>query len=431
MNCLKRIIIGTVLSPLFAWAVHAQPLQIEITRGVEAASPIAIVPFAWRGDGPPPETVISSIVSNDLARCGRFRPLSQSDIVEKPSEEAEVNFATWRLLKANHLAIGRVLPDPEGYAVEFELYDVFTQQRLLGARVQAHYGELRQVAHHISDLIFEKILGIKGAFSTRIAYVTVEGEKAARKYSLVVADADGYGPQNIVTSSEPLLSPSWSPDGNYLAYVSFEKGNSEIWIQEVGTGSRRKISANKGINGAPAWSPDGRQMAVTLSKDGNPEIYIMDVATGVLRRITNHWAIDTEAAWEPDGRHLIFTSDRGGLPQIYEVSAAGGEPKRITFDGKENARASISPDGTMLTMVHRSTTIYKVAVMDRSSGVLTVLSDGPLDESPSFAPNGSMILFATQEAHQGVLSAVSIDGGVRQRLVLTKGDVREPAWSPY
>ncbi len=407
-------------------------LEIEITQGVEAAAPIAIVGFPWMGPGQPPSTMVGAVVRNDLNRSGRFRPLSEADIIEKPTRGSDVNWATWRLLKANYLVIGRINPGTDGgYVVEFELYDVLTQERMLGNAVAARPGELRRVAHHVSDLIFERILGIRGAFSTKIAYITATGVADELRYALVVADADGFGPQEVVRSKEPLLSPSWSPDGRHLAYVSFEKGNSSIYVQEIATGSRQQLSGLAGINGAPDFSPDGRQLAMTLSKDGDPEIYIMTIATGGLRRVTNHWAIDTEPRWMPDGRSLIFTSDRGGRPQIYEIPVLGGTARRLTFEGQYNARATVSADGRLIGMVHGNGNIYKIAVMDRVSGVLTVLSSGSLDESPSFAPNGSMILYGASEGRRGVLAAVSVDGGVRQRLVFSEGDVREPAWSPF
>ncbi len=412
-------------------AARAQ-LEIEIISGNPSALPIAIVPFEWQDPSPPPITGVDTIIAADLYRSGLFDPMDAEDMVERPATEEAIRFGTWRLLKVDYIVIGQVRRPAadEGYELIYQLFDVHTQERLLSRITTVGPGDLRFGAHRVADAIYEALTGVPGAFSTRIAYVTATGVGDGTRYELVVADADGFAPQSIVGSPEPLLSPAWSPDGRKLAYVSFEQGNSAIYLQDVATGSRELISSGAGINGAPAFSPDGKKMALTLSRTGNPEIHVRDMATGRTEQITQHWSIDTEAVWSPDGRYLYFTSDRGGRPQIYRVAAGGGNPERVTLEGDYNARASVAPDGRKIAVAQGRGNEYRIAVWDVETERFTVLTPGKLDESPSFAPNGSMILYATREGDRGVLSAVSADGNVRQRLILSEGDVREPAWSP-
>jgi len=423
---LLLMIVALLAAPL----AHAQ-LQIEIVSGSASALPIAIVPFKWEKAGPPPVHSVAEIVSNDLYRSGLFKPLDRDDIIEQPSEEADIRFGTWRLLKTDYIVIGKVRDAPNGgHELIYQLFDVHTQERLLSQITTVGQGDLRFGAHRVADAIYEALTGIPGAFATRIAYVTSTGLGADQRYELVVADADGFGPQSVVGSPEPLMSPAWSPDGRKLAYVSFEKGNSAIYVQDVSTGARELVSSGKGINGAPAFSPDGKRMALTLSRTGNPEIYVKELDTGRETQLTQHWAIDTEPNWSPDGRTLYFTSDRGGKPQIYSIPASGGTPERVTLSGDYNARANVSPDGKTMAVAQGRGNEYRIALWNFENGRFTVLTPGNLDESPSFAPNGSMVLYATREGARGVLAAVSADGSVRQRLVLSEGDVREPAWSP-
>jgi TolB protein len=332
-----------------------------------------------------------------------------------------------------NLAVGQVKPNGAGgYLIRFQLFDVYKGEQLVGYNIPTTERDLRATAHYIADIIYEKLTGQRGAFATRIAYViSTGGGKAGQQVSLKVADADGFNAQTIVTSDEPLMSPAWSPDGRKLAYVSFENRKPSIYVQEVFTGKREKVASFKGINGAPAWSPDGRKLALTLSKDGSPDIYVYNLNKKTLQRLTSHYAIDTEPAWSPDGSQIVFTSDRGGKPQIYRVPAFGGEEKRVTFEGNYNARASYSPDGKSLTLVTRQGSDFRIGVLDLQSNALQILSEGRLDESPSFAPNGSMVIYATKIGSKGELAAVSVDGRVRQRLALQEGDVREPVWSPY
>jgi TolB protein len=429
---MKKWLIIVLLMLLPAQAMAR--LTIQITGGTEGALPIAVVPFGWSGRGAAGVGAqIAEIVRSDLIRSGRFTTLPVKDMLARPQTGSDVEFRDWKVLGMDNLVVGQVSPNGKGgYMVRFQLFDVFKSEQLTGYNIPTTERGLRVTAHQIADIIYEKLTGQPGAFATRIAYVTsVQQGDGAQQVALKVADADGFNPQTIVTSSEPLMSPSWSPDGRRLAYVSFENKKASIYIQEVFTGRRQKIASFKGINGAPAWSPDGRKLALTLSKDGSPDIYVLDINRKRLNRLTRHYAIDTEPAWSPDGRHVVFTSDRGGKPQIYRVPSFGGKVTRITFEGRYNARASYAPDGKSLTLVTSQGGGFRIGVLDLETNGLLVLSDGRLDESPSFAPNGSMIIYATKINGRGELAAVSVDGRIKQRLALQEGDVREPVWSPY
>lgn len=420
-------VLGLWLAPSPARAV----LTIEITQSADAGIPIAVVPFGWEGKNKPAHDV-SQIVGLDLARSGRFNLIPQNIFISRPQTNEQVIFKDWRIVKAEALVIGTMRELGAGrFEVVFRLYDVFRQQQLAGFRYTVEESLLRTVAHQIADIIHEKLTGEPGPFNTRIAYVTREDSPKGLSYKLQVADSDGYNPVTILNSREPILSPSWSRDGKRLAYVAFEGGRSKIYVQEVATQARRLVADYRGINGAPAWAPDNRRLAITLSKDGNPDIYILDLDTRRLERLTNDPAINTEAAWSPDGREIVFTSDRAGKPQIYRIKVNGGRPERLTFEGEANLRASYSPDGEMITLVTQIDGRYHIGVLRLKDRALQVLSDTPLDESPSFAPNGRMILYATTAGGRGVLASVSADGRVRQLYRLEEGDVREPAWSPY
>jgi len=424
---------AALLLPLAAFA-QQKGLEIDIVGGRVSATPIAVVPMPYEGSASAPSTDVAAVVRADLDRSGQFSTLPEAQIVDKPTRGGDIQFPTWRALKQNYIVVGRVLDAGAGaYRVEYELYDVPRGERLLGLAMTARSNAMRDVAHQMADAIYEKITGVRGAFWTRIAYITASGRGDAMRYALMVADSDGFNPQTIVRSAEPLLSPSWSPDGSKLAYVSFERGNSAIYIQNIATGARELVTSFRGINSAPAFSPDGRRLALTLSRSGNPEIYAMDLASKQLTQLTNHFAIDTEPTWAPDGSAIYFTSDRGGRPQVYKVPATGGSSERVTFQGNYNAKPSVSYDGKKVVVAQGSGNTYKIAMMDSSLGSprWSTLSTGSLDESPSFAPNASMVLYAAREGGRGVLYAVSADSRVRQRLVLADGDVREPAWSPY
>jgi len=406
-------------------------IEIEITRGADNAIPIAVVPFGWSGEGEAPGD-IAAIVAADLQRSGNFAPLNREDLVSSPVSGDVPRYADWRLTGADFLLVGGTRPADEGYVVEFQLFDVLQQSLMTGFSFQVTDQTVRSAAHQIADEVYEAILGISGAFNTQIAFVSVAGQVGDRRYELQLADADGLNSQTMLASPYPILSPAWGPNGVNIAYVSFEgRYNSAIYVQNRSQGSREKILSREGINGAPSFSPDGRRLAVALSFEGSLDIYVLDVDGGNLRRITDGSAIDTEPVWVDDTT-LIYTSDRSGGPQLYEVDAAGGRASRLTFEGNYNADPTVSPDGSTVAFVHGSDTGFQIAAIDRSSGLFQTLTQGTLDESPSFSPNGQMILYATERDGRGALGAVSLDGSVVQSLTLDDGsNVREPAWSPY
>jgi TolB protein len=426
-------ILASVLLSVCSWSTAHAQLVIEITRGQEDAVPIAIVPFGWEAAGQPPFD-IAEVVAADLQRSGRFAPLDRKDMIDRPTSGDQIRFQDWRYLKSDFITVGKLTSEgADRYVAQFELYNVLTGQRLTGQKLTATAGSMRAVSHRIADLIFEQLTGVRGAFSTRIAFVSVEGQPPNQRYRLVVADADGENQQVIANSTEPLMSPAWSPDGQSLAYVSFESKASAVYVQTLRTGERRRVSARAGINGAPAWSPDGGTLALTLSrKDGDVDVYTLKLQSQTLTRMTFDPGIDTEPAWSSDGRKLYFNSDRAGAPQIYEIDLEQPQrATRVTFEGGYNARPRVSPDGKQLAVVHLDRGAFRIAVVDLTSRGVQVLSQGRQDESPSFAPNGATLIYATQDRGRGVLSTVSIDGRVQQRLAASTGDVREPVWSPF
>jgi TolB protein len=430
---LRRFLLLAGLATVAVVPAQAQ-LKIEITSGVTDPVPIAIVSFARAvpADG---GLDVAGVIQHDLAGSGRFRVLSGQRLPSAtPTRAEDVVAADWKAAGADYVVVGRVTSIDNGQlALDFDLINSLTGQRVVTQRFVGATNALRNAAHKASDVIYEKILGIRGAFATRIAYVAVEGDPPAQTYQLVVADADGENQRLILQSRFPLMSPAWSPDGQWIAYVSFENKHSAVYVQLVRTGERRQVSARAGINGAPAWSPDGKKLALTLGgSNGNPDIYVLDLGTQSLTRITDDPAVDTEPVWTPDGHSLYFTSDRAGGPQIYRIGVNPGDrPKRITFNGNYNARPRLSPDGTQLAMVTLDNGNYRIAVQDVASGNVRVLSHGHLDESPSFAPNGAMLMYSEQDGGRGTLATVSVDGLTGLRLKADQGEVREPAWGPF
>jgi len=419
-----------VLFALCAAGARAE-LTIEITQGVDNPIPIAVVPFDWRGTGAPPADV-AEIIDSDLTRSGLFAPVPRADMLSRPTTEQEVFYRDWRAIGSDYLLIGRASIADQQLRVDYELFDVLSQKRALAGTESGPVSEARMIAHRVADAVYEDIRGIPGAFATRLLYVAVTRVPGGNDYyRLTLADSDGARPIVLLESREPVLSPSWSPDGKHIAYVSFETSRPAIYRQELATGQREQLTNFKGLNGSPAWSPDGNTMAMVLSKDGSPDIYLMDLASKRLTRVTTHYAIDTEPAWMPDGRSLLFTSDRGGKPQIYRYDLRSRTTERVTFEGDYNARARVALDGRSVVMVHQQDQRFHIALLDLATNRVYVLTSTELDESPSIAPNGSMVLYSTKYAERGILAAVSVDGGVKFRLPAREGDVREPAWSPY
>jgi TolB protein len=425
----NRLLLAALL--LVATTAARAELTIDITQGVSDPVPVAVVPFARAvpADG---GFDVAAVVQRDLDSSGRFRTMARTDMLAKPTHEGEVQPAAWRAAGFDYVAVGRVLTAGAALTVECDLVNSLTGQRMGTARVSATAATLRKAAHQVSDFIYEKITGTRGAFSTRVAYVSVDGTPPKQSFQLIVADADGENPRVVLASNLPIMSPAWSPDGEWLAYVSFESQYAAIYVQQLRSGERRRVSARAGVNGAPSFSPDGRKLALTLSgSGGNLDIYLLDLTTQGLTRITEDPAIDTEPSFSPDGAQLYFTSDRSGGPQIYRVNVADpGRAQRISFGSPYNARPRVSPDGLRIAMVTSEGGNYRIAVQDLGANLRT-LTRGALDESPSFAPNGMTLIYAARQGGQGTLATVAIDGSVSQRLKADRGEVREPVWGPW
>lgn len=423
-----KLLLSAVL--LFAVSAAHAELEITISKAVDGALPIAITPFQWAGGGAAPIS-IHGIVKADLERSGRFAPLPEERFAQQGVTNQTMQLRLWREAGIDHLVVGSMTQDSPGtYKVKFQLYDSASVRQLAGFTIPANENGLRMAAHQISDLIYEAILGERGAFNTRLVYVTAKrGPKPS--YIMQISDSDGFNARTILNSPYPVMSPVWSPDNEQIAFVSFENDRSGIYVQNIRNGQRRLISSKQGINGAPAWSPDGSRLAITLSEAGSPDIYVVDTNTKQIQRLTSDPAIDTEPTWMPDGQSIIFTSSRSGNPQIYRVSASGGKAQRISFEGDYNAAPSVSSDGNLIAMVNGDKNRYRIAVHNLKNGETRILTDGTLDESPSFAPNGSIIIYATKDKGRNLLAAVSADGRVKQTLTLTSGEIQEPDWSGF
>jgi TolB protein len=429
---MKKLATCLLLTCLAAAPAAYAQLRLTITSGVTDPIPIAVVQFAKAVpvDG---GLDVAQVIERDLQSSGRFKPMARTDMVSAPTKAADVDAAAWKQMQNDYVVVGRVVALPDGNVrLEADLVNVLNGSVYSPSSTTAP-ANLRKAAHQVADKLYEKITGVRGAFDTRIAYVSVDGKPPTQRYELLVADSDGANRKVVMRSNLPIMSPSWSPDGEWLAYVSFERRVSTVFVQHLKSAKKIAVSARAGINGSPSYSPDGKKLALTLSgSNGNLDIYLLDLGTQQLTRLTEDQGIDTEAVFSADGSALFFTSDRSGSPQVYRLTLGSSErPRRITFSGSYNARPRISPDGKQLALLTLVDGSYRIAVQDLSNGTLSVLSKGRQEESPSFAPNGAMLIFAGRDRGQGVLQTVSVDGQIQARLDADAGEVREPVWGPF
>lgn len=429
-----RILLALILTACCSFQPVFAILSMELTQGVAGAIPIAIVPFANQAQT---QQDPSKIIINDLQNSGRFKVYNPKLLTQHPSSAQQVAINYFRKLNTDNVLVGSVVPVGNKFRMNVQLLDTYQgndKHILFDKSFTVSINEIRSAAHHISDLIYKQLTGVRGVFSTKLAYVVVQrNAKGQQRYILEVSDQDGYNPRPLLTSYDPIMSPAWSPNGKQIAYVSFENQRAGIYLEEVATGARRLLSVFPGINGAPAWSPDGKKIALVLSKGGSPNIYIMDIATRSLRQITHGNNINTEPAWSVDGKYLLYTSNQTGSPQIYQINLNTGSTSRISYAGDYNARASFTPDGRFIAMIHRVSGIYNIGVLNLDSGMTRVLSTATRGDSasPSIAPNGSMILYDTVYRGQNVLAMVSADGRIQLILPARNGEAQDPAWSPF
>jgi TolB protein len=422
--------IAIAIAIALALPAHAE-LVIEITRGVENPIKIAVVPFQVKSSGAF-DADLARLIESNLERSGQFRRVGRETMLSLPGPDDEVFYRDWRAIDSEYTVVGSIARDDDGFLVRYALHDVYGERILFAERVPGDSSSLRDIGHYISDRIYESLTGLKGIFSTRLLYVTAERRSEKdQTFKLILSDADGGRPRTIFQSSEPILSPAWSPDGSRVAYMSYRAKRPGIYIQTLATGEVKRVTSFPGLNSAPSFSPDGRKLVLTLSKDGNPELYVANLRTGELTRMTKHFAIDTEASWSPDGRSILFTSSRGGKPQLYMMNVASKTIKRVTFDGDYNSNGAFTPDGKSIVFVHRTAKRFHIAQMNLITRQISILTETDLDESPSVAPNGTMVIYATSNNEKSLLGLVSMDGRVRVRLPSVSESVREPTWSPY
>jgi len=426
-----RLFIWLAMALIMAMPARAE-LVIEITRGIENPIKIAVVPFRVKSAGAF-DVDLARLIEANLERSGQFLRVRRDTMLSLPGPDDQIFYRDWRAIDSEYTVVGSVENDDQGLLVRYGLHDVYGEKLVFPIeRLSESSDSLRDIGHYISDRIYEALTGVKGIFSTRLLYVSAERRSEKdQTFKLILSDADGGRPQTIFQSSEPILSPSWSPDGSRVAYMSFKGKRAGIYVQTLASGEVLKVAEFPGLNSAPSFSPDGRKLVMTLSRDGNAEIYVANLRTGELDRMTNHFSIDTEASWSPDGRSILFTSSRGGKPQLYMMNLADKTVKRVTFDGDYNSNGAYTPDGESIVFVHRTNERFHIARMNLKTREIRILTETDLDESPSVAPNGTMLIYATSDEERGLLGLVSMDGRVRVRLPSVSESVREPAWSPF